>query len=295
MKRIRLLILGVGLSSALVVSVLTWRAVPAAAEPSSFPACNPVDPTDKQLVAQGRHLFGDAHVFSQQKPFRACVTCHAGQALTDNATRTVAPTGDPTVFTVPRNTPSLRQHLSQTAPYLWDGRAACLQQVAFGAITSPVEENGRVSADATGQAQLDALAAFLLSLEPPAAPRNLDAAAVARGQAVFEAKPCATCHSGPELTDNQLHNHQLGDADPGAGRVGTGAQGAFNTPTLRGLRLSAPYFHNGRNGVPEASSTQVATEARAALRQVVEFYNRQFGLELTEQQMADLVEFLLSL
>jgi cytochrome c peroxidase len=259
-----------------------------------FPACNPVNPQDKQLVAQGRHLFADAHVFNQKQPFRACITCHRGPNLTDNQNHTIAPTGD-AARTFPRSTPSLRQRLSQTGPYTWDGRAQCLQQAAFGAITSPVESNGTVSPDAAGQAQLDALAAYLLSIQPPKPLTTLDPNAVERGKVVFDSKPCASCHAGRDFTDNQLHNHSLGDQDPGAALVGTGGVGAFDTPSLRGIRVSAPYFHNGRNGIPAGSTTPVATDPRQALRQVVEFYDTQFGLGLTEQQKRDLVEFLMSL
>ena len=293
MQRILMLSLVLAVSLVLGVSSFTLF-TPSTAASEPFPACNRVDPTNRQLVTQGRQLFSDAHVFSQKQPFRACITCHGGPALTDNENHTIAPTGSAAV-TFPRSTPSLLQHLGQTAPYAWDGRAACLQRAAFGAITSPVESDGVVPATAQGQAQLDALAAYLLSLQPPAPLRNLDPQKVARGQAVFTTKPCASCHAGPAFTDRQLHNHNLGDGDPGAGLIGTGSQGEFDTPQLRGVRLSAPYFHNGRNGIPADSATPVATEPRAALRQVVEFYNVQRNLQLTEQEKDDLVEFLMSL
>lgn len=71
--------------------------------------------------------------------------------------------------------------------------------------------------------------------------------------------------------------------------------GAFKTPTLRNVELTGPYFHNG---------------GQATLRQVVAFYNRggDFGQEneanldpdiqplgLTDDEMNDLVAFLLTL
>src|SRR5919202_2892552 len=125
MQRILMLSLVLAVSLVLGVSSFTLFAPPtAASEP--FPACNRVDPTNRQLVTQGRQLFSDAHVFSQKQPFRACITCHGGPALTDNENHTIAPTGSAAV-TFPRSTPSLLQNLDQTAPYTWDGRAACLQ------------------------------------------------------------------------------------------------------------------------------------------------------------------------
>jgi cytochrome c peroxidase len=48
-------------------------------------------------------------------------------------------------------------------------------------------------------------------------------------------------------------------------------------PVLRGLAARAPYFHNG---------------AAATLREVVEFYNLRFGMNLTETQKAQLTAFL---
>ncbi len=56
--------------------------------------------------------------------------------------------------------------------------------------------------------------------------------------------------------------------------------GKVKGPILRGLAGRAPYFHNG---------------GAATLNDVVEFYNQRFGLNLTEQQKADLVAFLQTL
>jgi len=49
---------------------------------------------------------------------------------------------------------------------------------------------------------------------------------------------------------------------------------------LRGLAARAPYFHNG---------------AAADLSQVVNFYNNRFQMNLTSQQMQDLINFLQTL
>jgi cytochrome c peroxidase len=56
--------------------------------------------------------------------------------------------------------------------------------------------------------------------------------------------------------------------------------GKFKGPILRGLAARAPYFHNG---------------AAATLEEVVEFYERRFGIGLTPQDTADLVAFLRAL
>jgi cytochrome c peroxidase len=56
--------------------------------------------------------------------------------------------------------------------------------------------------------------------------------------------------------------------------------GKVKGPILRGLAARAPYFHNG---------------SAATLADVVEFYNRRFDLNFTEQQKADLAAFLSAL
>jgi hypothetical protein len=71
-------------------------------------------------------------------------------------------------------------------------------------------------------------------------------------------------------------------SDPGKALI-TGQCSDFNRikgPVLRGLAARAPYFHNG---------------AAADLREVVNFYDQRFSMQLTEQQKSDLVAFLDSL
>ena len=71
-------------------------------------------------------------------------------------------------------------------------------------------------------------------------------------------------------------------SDPGKALI-TGQCGDFNRikgPILRGLAARAPYFHNG---------------AAADLRELVNFYNLRFGMQLTHQQKSDLIAFLNSL
>jgi len=74
-----------------------------------------------------------------------------------------------------------------------------------------------------------------------------------RGFALFLGKAnCVACHSGPNFTDNGFHNVGLASgaaqgADPGRFKQRPVAlmKGAFKTPTLRDVALTAPYFHDG--------------------------------------------------
>ena len=71
-------------------------------------------------------------------------------------------------------------------------------------------------------------------------------------------------------------------SDPGKALI-TGQCSDFNRikgPILRGLAARAPYFHNG---------------AAADLRELVNFYNQRFSMQLTEEQKSDLIAFLNSL
>ena len=71
-------------------------------------------------------------------------------------------------------------------------------------------------------------------------------------------------------------------SDPGKALI-SGQCSDFNRikgPVLRGLAARAPYFHNG---------------AAANLREVVNFYDQRFSMQLTEEQKSALVAFLNSL
>jgi len=63
---------------------------------------------------------------------------------------------------------------------------------------------------------------------------------------------CAVCHQAPNFTDGGFHNIGLASYDhenPDVGRYAikpvASMKGAFKTPTLRDITLTAPYFHDG--------------------------------------------------
>jgi cytochrome c peroxidase len=99
-----------------------------------------------------------------------------------------------------------------------------------------------------------ALAAFQRSLNANNAPFDRytrgDLAAMTagqiRGMEQFDRAGCANCHSGPMFSD--FKSHTLGVPDnPKLSSSDAGIAGAyaFRTPTLRNLRGTAPYMHNG--------------------------------------------------
>ncbi|MSU36183.1 MAG: cytochrome-c peroxidase [Pedosphaera sp.] len=91
-----------------------------------------------------------------------------------------------------------------------------------------------------------AIAAFERSLITPDTPfdRFMRAESSAlnaeqqRGLRVFQDSGCIQCHGGPMLSDYKLHFIGAPDSTRGGLRD-------FRTPTLRNLRHSAPYMHNG--------------------------------------------------
>jgi hypothetical protein len=124
-------------------------------------------------------------------------------------------------------TQSLRGGLLATAPFHWDGSIADLAGVMRAVFVD------RMSGPALDGAHSDALARWLDAQPLPATPPPLDAAAVARGEALFRDPRvgCDHCHGGPQFTSNRNED------------VGTG--GAFQVPSLRGVRWRAPYMHTG--------------------------------------------------
>jgi cytochrome c peroxidase len=126
-----------------------------------------------------------------------------------------------------RRTQSIRGGISPTAPFHWDGSEAnfshLMDDVFSGRIAGPVLSDAQ---KASLQSWIDTIPAL-----PPTA--GLDAAAVARGQALFDDPKvaCATCHAGALLTNNTTVD------------VGTGQ--ALQVPSLRGVAWRAPFMHTG--------------------------------------------------
>lgn len=101
-----------------------------------------------------------------------------------------------------------------------------------------------------------------------------------RGQAVFNGKgKCATCHGGDDKTDNSMHDLQLERFYEH--RLINGQQtkpdGAIKTFSLRGIRDTPPYLHDGR---------------LLTLDDTVEFFNLVLSLDLSAQEKDDLVTYL---
>ncbi len=137
-----------------------------------------------------------------------------------------------------QNTPLL-YGLAETAPYLasggWDDLADIELKIRALQAGSGLVDGLPLATAADLHAglsdDLDALTAYLTRLQPSALPPAGSETSRARGQSLFTDSGCAQCHAEPAYTDLNRHD------------VGTG--GPIDTPSLRWLPLSAPYFHDG--------------------------------------------------
>ena len=131
-----------------------------------------------------------------------------------------------------------------------------------------------------------------------AAEAHAMSASAIRGRDLFfsERVACTACHVGANLADEKYHNLGVGFGEgidkPDLGRFEVSKdekdKGAFKTPTIRNVALSAPYMHDG---------------GLKTLEEVVEHYNKGGNsnqwlstkikkLDLKPEEKADLVEFM---
>ena len=132
--------------------------------------------------------------------------------------------------------------------------------------------------------KLPALHAYQLSLLAPMPPsNNFDAAAAARGQALFDGKAkCATCHVPPLFTEPGWNLHTPAQIGIDSFQADRAPDLMYRTAPLKGLwtHTTGGFYHDGRF---------------ATLLDVVNHYNTLFSLGLTNAQKSDLVEYLKSL
>lgn len=167
-------------------------------------------------------------------------------------------------------------HVTETRPWTWHGWQNDLSAAIHKSLTSTM------IGDAPDEEDTRALLAFLETLQAPPNPFRTAGGglteAAQRGRQLFESSKaaCADCHNGRYLTDGKIH-------DVGLGSAADHYQG-YNTPSLRGVYRKVRLLHSGRARSLDRvindlhSPEQVAGEGR-----------------LTEQEVADLIEYLKSL
>jgi cytochrome c553 len=163
---------------------------------------------------RGRELFyaGDDRGISFDG--LACASCHPDG--NDDGLTWITPEG-------PRQTPMLAGRLAGTAPYGWDRGSTTLEAYASETIA-------RLRGQGLADADLRHLARYIEGLPGPPARAATDQAA--RGREIFFAEGCGTCHTEGIGTDHERHALERRDA--------------VDTPSLRSVSMTAPYFHDGR-------------------------------------------------
>lgn len=181
-------------------------------------------------AAKGRLLFYRTDDVRISNDGVACSSCHIDGR--DDAITWSTPMG-------PRQTPMLAGRLADTAPYGWEGDKPSIADYVGNTVT-------RLGGRGLGPQELADIAQYLLVAPTP--PRGAPGSALAqRGQELFydADQECASCHMGGTSTDATVHLFAMrtGDSVPGLG---------FDTPSLRFVRGTAPYFHDGRYSTLEA-------------------------------------------
>jgi cytochrome c peroxidase len=312
-------------------AALTMPGLPAAQAMEALPATVPVPADNPQSAAKielGKQLFFDPRLSAS-----GTVSSNSCHNVMGNGTDSIRTSFGVFGERGGRNSPTVWNAAFYSAQF-WDGRAATLEDQAKGSILNPVEmampdESSAVerigsipgyvsqfSAVFGGENPVSydniakAIASYERTLLTPNSPfdrfMNGDEsamnAAARRGMQTVQDIGCTACHSGPifagpaalplgqgffqrfpllddsEYVDKYRLAEDLGrytvtqkDADRHMWRV----------PTWRNVALTAPYFHNG--------SVDTLDEAVRVMART------QLGLDLTGEQVDDIVAFLESL
>jgi cytochrome c peroxidase len=146
---------------------------------------------------------------------------------------------------------------------------------------NPLERGSQVHFMAEFQELLNFPPAPALGLDGKLNPKKFDAdSPQMRGQKLFFGKAqCSTCHPAPYYTDNLMHDLQVErfyKPQKINGMLAT-KQGPIKTFTLRGIKESPPYLHDGR---------------LLTLEDTVEFFNLILETKLNKEEKKELVAFL---
>ena len=259
-------------------------------------------------------------LFRSLKRNVSCASCHdPDNGFGDGLRFSVGTTGDKPH----RHTPHL-YNLAWNVVYFWDGRATSLEEQFFGPMKAVTEMNLPMKtliprlekvpfyreqfrglfpdSGITPDNVAIAMAAFQRTLIVANTPFDRYAAGetgaigpeAVRGLELFKGKAkCASCHDGPNLTDNSFHNIGIDNGDVGRAEVmeGETLAGAFKTPGLRNVTLTAPYMHDGSLPSLEA----VVRHYNQGVKRNGKFDPNLPPLNLSEREISQLIAFLATL
>ncbi len=296
--------------------------------PPVIPVSNP---QTIEGVDLGKKLFFDPILSANGT--QSCTSCHSPEnAFTDTARFSSGIDG----ITGPRNSmPLFNLAFNYDEKFFWDGRAFSIENQALEPVINVIEmhntwenaaqalqnhpEYPTLFSRAFGTASIDstlvtkALAQFIRTLisgnsrfdqylmgELTLTDSELNGINVFMSE---EKGDCFHCHGNPNnplWTDNIFHNNGLDSdfTDLGLGNI-TGDpadNGKFKTPSLRNLKFTAPYMHDGRFETLEEVINHYSEGLvnSPTIDPLMKSVNKG-GVQLTENEKTDLKAFLLSL
>jgi cytochrome c peroxidase len=294
--------------------------IPRGLVPVFFPPDNPYTPEKAEL---GWLLYFDKRLSADGTV--ACASCHDPKfAFTDGQALPTGIRGQK----VPRHSPTVINRAFSVEQF-WDGRAPTLEEQAKGPIANPLEMGNSLEnvvktvrgvsgyrerfkkVFGTDELTIDHMVKAIATFERTVLSGNSaydrfkagDKTALSESQQngmkiFFSNKArCDSCHEGINFTNGKFANIGIGmdKPEPDLGRFNVTKReedkGAFKTPTLRDVALTAPYMHDGRF---------------KTLEEVVDHYDKGGipnkwlhqdvrKLDLSVQEKKDLVEFLKAL
>jgi cytochrome c peroxidase len=219
-------------------------------------------PSRPSLARRGEAIFYDAK--RSHHDWFSCHTCHPDGHTSGRAFDTLNDDSDNN----PKMSPTLRG-VTKTGPWTWHGWQKSLPAAVEKSLTQTLWGKKPTADD------VEAVVAFLGTLEHPPNPRVRGEAAE-RGKALFQGKArCARCHQGEYYTSSLTYDVKL----PPDGS----AYDTWNPPSLRGVYDRGPFLHDG------------SAETLDELLRLPHAPEKLGGKALTAEERRDLVAFLESL
>ncbi|WP_028890042.1 cytochrome-c peroxidase [Tenacibaculum ovolyticum] len=295
----------------------------------------PVIPTSNALteegIALGKKLFFDK-ILSKDNT-QSCATCHdPKKAFTDSDRFSDGIDGK---LGIRNSMPLFNLAWNFDERFTWDGKELSLERQALEPVRNPIEMHSKwtnvaqkikehseyptLFKEAFGNVKIDstlitkALAQFERTLisgnskfdrhllgKTQLSPEEQNGFDVFMDETRGDCFHCHGSNNNPLWTDNKFHNNGL-DAvltDLGLGKV-TGDpndNGKFKTPSIRNLKFTAPYMHDGRFNTLDEVIDHYSTGLKSSptidplMKKV-----KQGGVNITNKDKADLKAFLLSL
>lgn len=295
--------------------------------PSHFP--DPVYKMDHNKVTQsgfelGRALFYETKLSKDNSI--SCGSCHQQSSAFTHHGHSVSHGIHDKIGT--RNSPPV-MNLAWSNAFMWDGGVFDLDFFSIAPITNPIEMGEEVkdvveklkkdpvypprfqkafgSSEITSTKMFLALSQFMVMCI--SADSKYDQWKLVKGAVLSEeeqdglrlvTEKCGGCHSGELFTDNKFHNNGIGQgrlvADEGRQKITLSPldNRKFKTPSLRNLKYTAPYMHDGRFFDLNAVMTHYTSQVKesATLDSLLRTPSGTTGIELTPVEVDHILLFL---